>query len=186
MGKTQAFSAATAVSVPEAKGEVGKYPLISVSDSCSYKMHDKCRHLLRVRHSFLGLSFSFSLNQAYWIIKKISMDHCTRFWKKVSPEDLIAICCVAFFCLVLDRHRAYLEDLWCDAAILADGISDLGRTCWGPKSSPLLNWKINTGATLLGISEWFILTNYPCCSLYFLLFPWLRFHLVFLHIEKHD
>lgn len=67
------------------------------------------------------------------------MDHCTRFRKKVSPEDLIAMCCVAFFCPVLDMHRAYLEDLCCDAAVLADDISDLGRTCWGCKSSPLLN-----------------------------------------------
>lgn len=56
MGKTQAFSAVTDVSIPETKGEVGKHPLLSVTDSCSRKMHDECRQYLRVRHSFLGLS----------------------------------------------------------------------------------------------------------------------------------
>lgn len=60
------------------------------------------------------------------------MDHCARFWNKLSPEDIIAICWVVFFCRALDMHRAYLEDLCSSVVILADDISDLGRTCWGP------------------------------------------------------
>lgn len=76
-GKTQAFSAATDVSIPEAKGEVEKYPLISVTDSYSCKVHDKYKQFLRVRHSFLGPSFSSCLNQTYWILTRSSMDHCT-------------------------------------------------------------------------------------------------------------
>lgn len=106
--------------------------VISVTDFCSCKMQDKCRKLLRRGHSFLGLSFSFSLKQAHWIITGSSMDHCGRFLKRLSPEDIIAICWVAFFSLVHDMHRAYLGDLCSNVAILADDISDLGRTCWGP------------------------------------------------------
>jgi len=60
------------------------------------------------------------------------MDHCARFWKKLTPADFIAICWVTFFCLVLDMYRAYLEDLCSIVAILADYISDLERTCWEP------------------------------------------------------
>lgn len=66
-----------------AKGEVGKYLLISVTDSCSCKMYNKCRQLLRVSHSFLGLSFSSSLNQAYWILTRITvLDFGRKFLQK--------------------------------------------------------------------------------------------------------
>lgn len=60
------------------------------------------------------------------------MDHSAKFWKKLSSEGIISVCWVAFFCLVLDMNRAYLGDLCSNVAILADDISDLGRTCWRP------------------------------------------------------